>query len=128
FLRMVREWCFIMQMKRCGQGHHPGGITKIEAGTCTVLCPACPHPNKNLPVGWENTPREFQFLFALFLAIDANFRLVRRNVSSDAIDPGLNRRYAFFVEETEYKDILASHNRAGNAQEGSQTQLPESLH
>ncbi|KAG2029346.1 hypothetical protein BDR03DRAFT_936849 [Suillus americanus] len=110
---------FIMQMKHCGQGHHPRGTTKIEAGTCAVLCPACPHSNKNLPVGWENAPREFQFLFALFLAINANFRLVHRNVSSDAIDPGLNCRYAFFVEETEYKDILASCNRAGNAQEKS---------
>lgn len=69
-----------------------------------------------------------RFLYALFLAIDANFRLVRRDVSSDAVDPGLNRGYAFFVEETEYKDILASRNRAGNAQEVSQTQLPESLH
>ncbi|KAG1878448.1 hypothetical protein C8R48DRAFT_745161 [Suillus tomentosus] len=119
FLCMVREWCFIMQMKRCGQGHHPGGIKKIEAGTCAVLCPACPHPSKNLPVGWENAPLEFQFLYALFLAIDTNFRLVRRNVSSDAVDPGLNRGYAFFVEETEYKDILASRNRVGNAQEKS---------
>ncbi|KAG1847185.1 hypothetical protein DFJ58DRAFT_717237 [Suillus subalutaceus] len=119
FLHMVREWCFIMQMKRCSQGHHPGGIKTIEAGTCAVLCPACPHPSKNLPVGWENTPLEFQFLYALFLAIDTNFRLICHNVSSDAVDPGLNRGYAFFVEETEYKDILASCNRVGNAQEKS---------
>jgi hypothetical protein len=59
-LHMVCEWCFIIQMKHCSQGHHPGGIKKIEAGTCTVLCPACPHPSKNLPVGWENVPLEFQ--------------------------------------------------------------------
>ncbi|KAG1775334.1 hypothetical protein EV702DRAFT_1180336 [Suillus placidus] len=63
---------FLHMMKHCSQGHHPGGIKKIEAGTCAVLCPACPHPSKNLPVGWENT---------------------------------------------EYKDILASRNRVGNAQE-----------
>jgi hypothetical protein len=69
-----------------------------------------------------------RFLYALFLAINTNFWLIRHNVSSDAIDPRLNRGYAFFVEETEYKDILASRNRVGNAQEVSQTQLPESLH
>ncbi|KAG1894512.1 uncharacterized protein F5891DRAFT_1255199 [Suillus fuscotomentosus] len=33
-----------------------------------------------------------------------------------AVDPGLNRGYVFFVEKTEYKDILASRNRVGNAQ------------
>ncbi|KAG1718728.1 hypothetical protein EDD22DRAFT_983515 [Suillus occidentalis] len=118
-LRMICEWRFVMQMKRCGQGHHPGGIQATEAGACAVLCPACPHPSRNLPVGWENSPPEFQFLYAMFLAIDANFRLVRRNVSSDAVDPGLNRGYAFFVEETAYKDFLASHYRVGNPQEKS---------
>ncbi|KAG1732422.1 uncharacterized protein EDB91DRAFT_1238762 [Suillus paluster] len=108
FLQMICEWRFIMQMKCCGQGHHPGGIKKIEASTCAVLCPACPHPSKNLPVR-----------LTLFLAIDANFRLIHRNVSSDAVDPRLNHGYAFFVEETEYKDILALCNRVGNAQEKS---------
>ncbi|KAG1887643.1 hypothetical protein F4604DRAFT_1674832 [Suillus subluteus] len=118
-LRMIHEWRFVMQMKRCAQGHHPGGIQATEAGACAVLCPACPHPSRNLLVGWENSPPEFQFLYAMFLAIDANFQLVQHNVSSDAIDPGLNRRYAFFVEETAYKDFLASHYRVGNPQEKS---------
>ncbi|KAG1871548.1 hypothetical protein F4604DRAFT_1881169 [Suillus subluteus] len=119
FRRMICEWRFVMQMKCCGQGHHPRGINTTEAGACAILCPACPHPNKNLPVGWENSPPEFQFLYAIFLAIDANFRLVQRNVSSDAIDPGLNHGYAFFMEETGYKHFLASCNRVGNAQEKS---------
>ncbi|KAG2739724.1 hypothetical protein P692DRAFT_20754714 [Suillus brevipes Sb2] len=120
FLRMMHEWRFIIQMKHCGQGHHPGGIKATKAGTCAILCPACPHPNKNLPVGWKNTPPEFQFLYVIFLAIDVNFRLVHRNVSSDAVDPGLNHGYAFFVEETAYKDVLASCNWVGNTQEVSQ--------
>ncbi|KAG1814844.1 hypothetical protein EV424DRAFT_1473281 [Suillus variegatus] len=118
-LRMICEWRFVMQMKRCGQGHHPGGIQATEAGACAILCPAYPHPSRNLPVGWKNSPPEFQFLYAIFLAIDANFRLVQRNVSSDAIDPGLNHGYTFFVEETAYKDFLASHYRVGNPQEKS---------
>ncbi|KAG1901598.1 uncharacterized protein F5891DRAFT_1128045 [Suillus fuscotomentosus] len=116
---MMHEWRFVMQMKHCGQGHHPGGINATEAGACAVLCPACPHPNKNLPVGWENSPPEFQFLYAIFLGIDTNFRLVWHNVSSDTVDPGLNYGYTFFVEETGYKHFLASCNRVGNAQEKS---------
>ncbi|KAG2087448.1 uncharacterized protein F5147DRAFT_748526 [Suillus discolor] len=57
-LRMMREWRFIKQMQRAGQGHHPKGITATEPGACAVLCPACPHVGKNLPDGWENAPSE----------------------------------------------------------------------
>jgi hypothetical protein len=26
-------------------------------GECMVLCPACPQPGKNLPIGWENAAK-----------------------------------------------------------------------
>ncbi|KAG1896035.1 uncharacterized protein F5891DRAFT_1130408 [Suillus fuscotomentosus] len=107
-LCMMREWRFIKQMKCAGQSHHPDGIGATKPGACTVLCPACPHAGKNLPDGWENAPSEIRFLYALFLAIDANFRLARRDVSSDIVDLGLNRGYAFFVEEHAYKDFICS--------------------
>ncbi|KAG1885233.1 hypothetical protein F4604DRAFT_1918904 [Suillus subluteus] len=110
-LRMMREWRFIKQMKRAGQGHHPDGIGATKPGACAILCPACPHAGKNLPDGWESAPSEIRFLYALFLAIDTNFRLARRNVSSDIVDPGLNRGYAFFVEEQAYKGFIGSHER-----------------
>ncbi|KAG2739545.1 hypothetical protein P692DRAFT_20755538 [Suillus brevipes Sb2] len=110
-LRMMREWHFIKQMKRAGQGHHPDGIGATKPGACAVLCPACPHAGKNLLDGWENAPSEIRFLYALFLAIDANFRLARRNVSSDIVDPGLNHGYAFFVEEQAYKGFIGSRKR-----------------
>jgi hypothetical protein len=125
---MMREWRFIKQMKRAGQGHHPKGIAATKPGACAVLCPACPHPGKNLPDGWETAPPDIQyefhvcsqtlisqmgrFLYALFLTIDANFRLARRNVSSDIVDPGLNHGYAFFVEEQAYKGFLSSQERS----------------
>lgn len=60
------------------------------------------------PDFFSHNPR---FLYALFLAIDANFCLARRNVSSDIVDPGLNRGYAFFVEEHAYKDFIGSHEQ-----------------
>ncbi|KAG1855222.1 hypothetical protein F4604DRAFT_1883241 [Suillus subluteus] len=112
-LRMMREWWFIKQMQRTGQA--------TEQGACAVLCPAYPHAGKNLPDGWENVPSEIwyvqltyfhltslshrsRFIYALFLAIDANFRLARRNISSDTVDPGLNHGYAFFMSS------CSSHN------------------
>lgn len=60
------------------------------------------------PYFFSHGPR---FLYALFLAIDANFRLARRNVSSDTVDPGLNRGYVFFVEEQAYKGFIGSCER-----------------
>lgn len=61
-LRMMREWRFIKQMQRAGQGHHPEGIAATEQGACAVLCPACPHAGKNLPDGWENAPSEIRYV------------------------------------------------------------------
>jgi hypothetical protein len=45
-------------------------------------------------------------LHALFLALDANFRLRRKNVSSNEADPGLSKGWAYNVEETKYKAHL----------------------
>ena len=41
--------------------------------------------------------------------MDANFRLKRKNVSSQKADPGLSKGWAYFVEETEYKEHIAKH-------------------
>jgi hypothetical protein len=43
-----------MAFKRAGRGHEPGGIDATSKGELTVECPACPHPGRNLPDGWEN--------------------------------------------------------------------------
>ncbi|KAG2060031.1 hypothetical protein BDR06DRAFT_979706 [Suillus hirtellus] len=107
-LRMMREWQFIKQMQHAGQGHHPKGITATEPGACAVLCPACPH-HLFPPTLLSHRSR---FLYALFLGIDANFRLARCNVSSAMANPGLNHGYAFFVEEHAYKSFISSQERA----------------
>jgi hypothetical protein len=48
-------------------------------------------------------------LHALFLALDANFRLKRKNVSSNEADPGLSKGWAYIVEDTKYKVHLELH-------------------
>ncbi|KAG2129514.1 hypothetical protein BD769DRAFT_1387127 [Suillus cothurnatus] len=95
-------------MKHAGQCHHPDGIGVTKPGACTILCPACPHTGKNLPDGWENAPSKIhpRFLYALFLAINANFCLARRNVSLDIVDLGFNHGYAFFVRNMHIKISL----------------------
>lgn len=48
------------------------------------------------------------WIYRLFLAIDGNFRLKRRKVSSDKRDPGLGHGWAFFVEEKAFKKHLTA--------------------
>lgn len=50
-----------------------------------------------------------RWLYAGFVAIDANFRLKRRAVSNDEVDPSLSRGWAYFVEELSYKLYLREH-------------------
>ncbi|KAG1719439.1 uncharacterized protein EDB91DRAFT_1240601 [Suillus paluster] len=110
FLRIVREWRNIKALKCSGRGHHPAGIDSTEDGDLAVLCPACPHVGKNLPTNWETSPPNQQcaprWKYALFLAIDANFRLKRWMVSTDRRDPGLSKGWGYFVKESEYKRYL----------------------
>jgi hypothetical protein len=58
---------------------------------------------------WRNVPRERCFLYALFLAIDANFRMKRRDVSSEEEDPSLGDGVAFFAHVEEYMQHLEKH-------------------
>ncbi|KAL6298474.1 hypothetical protein BKA93DRAFT_820356 [Sparassis latifolia] len=98
-------------LKRAGHGHDLGGVVSTLPGSCTVLCPACPHPGKNLPANWANVPKDKSWLYRLFLSIDANFWLKRKKVSSDQVDPGLNHGYAYFVEEKAYKQHLHTYDK-----------------
>jgi len=123
---MVHEWRHLRMLLRAGRGHDPKGVSATKEGECAVECPACPHPGRNMTPGWEDAPKKekyvaivignqhifhdsFRYLHAQFIAIDANFRLKRKNVSSHQADPGLSKGWAYFVEETAYKKHLAEY-------------------
>ncbi|RPD56066.1 hypothetical protein L226DRAFT_546322 [Lentinus tigrinus ALCF2SS1-7] len=103
FLAMAREWRHLKMMKRAGRGNDPDGTAGTAPGACAVECPACPQPGKNTPV---DAPESKRWLQRLFLAIDANFRLKRKKVSSDDDDPSLNNGAAYIVEEQAYKNHI----------------------
>ncbi|KDQ25464.1 hypothetical protein PLEOSDRAFT_1106392 [Pleurotus ostreatus PC15] len=109
FMCIVCQWRHIRTMKRFGRGHDPSGIEGTSKGECAVLCPACPHPGKNLPSDYSSVPAQKRWIYSLFLAIDANFRLKRLSASSDIRDPGLSRGFAYFVEEKKYKEFLSAY-------------------
>ncbi|KAJ6579816.1 hypothetical protein B0H10DRAFT_2235569 [Mycena sp. CBHHK59/15] len=111
FWRMTRQWRHLQMLKRTGRAHAADGIAGTKAGECTLLCPACPQPGKNLPGdgSWRLAPREKRFLYALFLTLDANFRMKRKHVSSEADDPSLGDGIAFFCKVAEYMQHLDEH-------------------
>ncbi|TFY56545.1 hypothetical protein EVJ58_g7570, partial [Rhodofomes roseus] len=106
FLRMTREWSHLKMLKRAGRGHDSTGVGGTSPGECVVECPACPHPHKNLPSDWKTAPKDKSWLYRLFVGLDANFRLKRKKVSNEHVDPGLNKGYAYFVEDIKYKEFL----------------------
>ncbi|GBE84371.1 hypothetical protein SCP_0603500 [Sparassis crispa] len=106
-MRIMHMWWHLKMLKRAGRGHDPGGVRATTPGSCVVLCPACPHPGKNLRPDWEEAPENEKWLYQLFIGLNANFRLKCKKVSSDSVDPGLNHGYAYFVEERAYKEYLS---------------------
>ncbi|KAI6008022.1 hypothetical protein EDC04DRAFT_2871559 [Pisolithus marmoratus] len=104
FLHIIPQWHHLKLLKCTGRGHIRKfslcyfGISSTKQGDCTLLCPACPHPGKNLPLDWRSVEPGKQFLYSLF-----------RAVSKDLSDPGLSEGWAYFVEESAYKSYLSHH-------------------
>ncbi|KAG1735743.1 uncharacterized protein EDB91DRAFT_1238195 [Suillus paluster] len=136
FMRMVCQWCNLKQLGRRGRGHDPAGVNATAEGELAVLSPACPQPweesSARLGEGasiyqvrcWSSFPNFAELTrylsrwkYVLFVAIDANFRLKHKVVSSDTADPSLNAGWAYFVHKDSYKSYLA--DRATEKQERS---------
>ncbi|KAJ7798239.1 hypothetical protein B0H14DRAFT_3492715 [Mycena olivaceomarginata] len=111
FMRMTRQWQHLMLLKRGGRGHDPcdDQVNATKPGELALLCLACPHPEKNLPENWRDIPFEKAFIYALYLALNANFRLHRKDVSSEERDPGLSKGWAFFGDVEKYMAHLKKH-------------------
>ncbi|KAF9555789.1 hypothetical protein CPC08DRAFT_779954 [Agrocybe pediades] len=106
FLRIICEWRLVRLLKRSGRGHSSSGVNGTAEGECAVICPACPYPGRNLPEDWKTRPEKEKWLYTLYTAMDANFRLKRMNVSNDERDPGLNHGYSYMVERKKFKEYL----------------------
>ncbi|KAJ6470096.1 hypothetical protein C8R47DRAFT_989021, partial [Mycena vitilis] len=109
FMHIVRQWREVKRLKRAARGYEKGGVASTEQGGLTLRCRACPQPGYNLPDGWESSPPWMQFLYFLFLAQDANFRLIGRNVSSEEADPIWGDGQGYFCNQAGYKEHIAKH-------------------
>ncbi|KAJ7155297.1 hypothetical protein C8R46DRAFT_910682, partial [Mycena filopes] len=98
FINLTREWCNLEILKRGACGYDTSGIDGVKPGSCALDCPACPHPGKNIPPEWKSVAPEKKFLYAL----DTNFRMQQKDVSSEASDPSLGNGLALYGEITAY--------------------------
>ncbi|KAJ7678301.1 hypothetical protein DFH06DRAFT_975338, partial [Mycena polygramma] len=106
FIRICKEFRHLMMLKRAGCGHLPGGVDDMKPGNAAVRCPCCPRPGVNLPRDWWQASEEDKFIYTLFLALDACFRMKRALVSSDLKDPGLGTGLAYMLENGPYRKFL----------------------
>ncbi|KAF9065627.1 hypothetical protein BDP27DRAFT_1366228 [Rhodocollybia butyracea] len=85
-------------------GHELDGVDAAAAGDLAIKCPACPHPDINLPSNWTKTSQEKSWVYKLFTAMDGNMKQVRLNASSEARDPGFNVGRAFFLDPVAHRN------------------------
>ncbi|KAA1479943.1 hypothetical protein DENSPDRAFT_743739, partial [Dentipellis sp. KUC8613] len=108
FLRVSRWYRFLQMAKHCGRAYDPLGLDNTSPGEMVVECPLCPQPGRNLPDNWAEKPESEAWIYALFLAIDANFKLKRKKRKKDnqeELAPG----WAYFVHEKEYQEYLVDY-------------------
>ncbi|KAJ7750769.1 hypothetical protein B0H14DRAFT_3513347 [Mycena olivaceomarginata] len=106
-LRVVRQWRNLRALKRGGMGNDPDRRTaETHEGELAVECLACPKAGVNLPEGWEKAPVEVRFLYCIFLAIDACFRLKRKKISSWLADPSIQDGWAYFTRSVPYGEFV----------------------
>ncbi len=60
FMRVVAQWRYLKRLKRAGRAHDPSGVAGTKPGELAVPCPACPHPDINLPPNWEDVSDDLQ--------------------------------------------------------------------
>lgn len=112
-VRMQLQWRHLKLLKRNGRGHDPSGVEGTNEGELAILCPSCPHPGINLPNGWQQQVAS-HWLYALRLAMDANFRLKEQLVSSHSRDPGLCDGLGYFVRREPYERYVLSRADKGD--------------
>ncbi|KAJ3816542.1 hypothetical protein F5880DRAFT_1626477 [Lentinula raphanica] len=109
FSHMMKEWRHLKMAKRAGRGNNgTRTLAETSAGEMGVACIACPRPGVNLPENWKEVAASRRYLYWIYFALDACFRLKRRLVSSEKQDPDLDVGGLYFMEDTLFRQYLSS--------------------
>ncbi|KDQ52862.1 hypothetical protein JAAARDRAFT_197930 [Jaapia argillacea MUCL 33604] len=109
FFLMVREFRHVRMAKRVGRGHDPEGLVGMPMGGLSTPCRACPHPDINLPPGWDTVSKETSWKYRLFIQKDCNFHLKNCLRSSEDKDPTLSNSLAYYVDNVGYSTHILNH-------------------
>ncbi|KAJ7152235.1 hypothetical protein C8R43DRAFT_1087891 [Mycena crocata] len=114
FMYIVRQYIMTQPMKRAGRGHTDSGVEGTTQGELAPLCRGCPQFGKNCgehcaTIDWSTMPEDLSYKYFTFLAQDCNFRLINRDISTEARDPVVDDGRGFFVNRVEYKEFLRKH-------------------
>ncbi|KAF8145909.1 hypothetical protein K438DRAFT_1629288, partial [Mycena galopus ATCC 62051] len=111
FRGIVRQYRMMEMLKRAGRGHDDTGVGGTKQGELALPCRACPQPGINLPDGWNEIDwdamdEDQRYKYFLFLSKDANFKLINRNVSTEACDPIVDDGAGYFCNNAEYAEHI----------------------
>ncbi|KAF7367681.1 hypothetical protein MSAN_00831800 [Mycena sanguinolenta] len=109
FQHTYRIWRYLALQRRTGQAHGiDAHLPHRRAGSLAIRCPACPEVGFNITEEILAAADESEkHKYRLFLSIDGNFKLQRKNKRDDPDDVALNDGNAYFVKTKEFKEYLA---------------------
>lgn len=93
----IRRYRNLLALKRSGIGHKECGVDNLEAGELAVECPAAPLVGRNVPDNWQEVYKDQPHLRAQYVALDANFRLKRKD-REIRNEPSLTANSGYFVD------------------------------
>ncbi|KAJ7030669.1 hypothetical protein C8F04DRAFT_961266 [Mycena alexandri] len=115
FRAIVRQYRMMELHKRAGSGHVNCGVKGTKQGALAIpKCTMCPIPGVNIPedydkINWDEEPEDQRYKYFLDLAQDANFKLINRNVSTEASDPIVDDGAGFFCNRKDYTEHIHKH-------------------
>ena len=60
-LRVIRQWRNLKQQQNAGLAYT--GQSNTKPGGLALFCPACPQPDINLPVDWQEDQNRYTYMF-----------------------------------------------------------------
>ncbi|KAJ6492734.1 hypothetical protein C8R47DRAFT_1070284 [Mycena vitilis] len=92
FRAIVRQYRMMEMLKRAGRGQDDSGVAGTGQGELALPCRACPHPEINLPDGWDKINWD---------EMDEDQRQAR--------DPIVDDGAGYFCNRAEYSEYIRQH-------------------